>query len=105
MRFVKAAIISAVLIAAASGAASAEILINIDKATQRMTVSVDGVRRFNWPVSTGRAGYATPSGTFRIFRMEKTYFSKEWDDAPMPNAMFFTPAGNAIHGTYETAHL
>jgi hypothetical protein len=103
--FLRAAIVSSVLVLVAGASASAEILININKATQRMTVSVDGVQRFNWPVSTGKPGYATPSGRFWIFRMEKTYFSKEWDDAPMPNTMFFTPEGNAIHGTYETAHL
>jgi len=103
--FLRAAMVSAVLAIATVGAANADILININKATQRMTVSVDGVQRYNWPVSTGKPGYATPSGSFTIFRMEKTYFSKEWDDAPMPNAMFFTGQGNAIHGTYSTGRL
>ena len=37
--------------------------------------------------------------------MEATYFSKEWDDAPMPYAIFFTPQGHAIHGTLETGRL
>jgi len=94
-----------VLFAAACSAVSATLVITIDKAAQRMTVSIDGKVRYNWPVSTGKAGYATPSGRFSIFRMEKTYFSKEWDDAPMPNAMFFTAAGNAIHGTYQIGRL
>src|SRR5262249_36777440 len=40
------------------------ILINIDKTKQEMTVFLDGVERYSWPVSTGRAGYSTPSGTF-----------------------------------------
>jgi len=105
VRFFKSVLVAAAFVTAMAGAANAEILININKATQRMTVSVDGVQKYVWPVSTGKAGYATPSGTFWIFRMEKTYFSKEWDDAPMPNAMFFTPEGNAIHGTYETGYL
>jgi len=103
--FLRASIVSLFLVLLAGGSASAGILIKINKATQRMTVSVDGVQRFNWPVSTGKPGYATPSGRFWIFRMEKTYFSKEWDDAPMPNTLFFTPEGNAIHGTYETGRL
>ena len=70
-----------------------------------MTVRVDGALKYTWPVSTGKAGYATPSGTFTIFRMEKKYASKEWDNAPMPNTMFFTPQGNAIHGTYSVGNL
>lgn len=27
--------------------------------------------------------------------MEKVYFSKQWDNAPMPNFMFFTQRGHA----------
>jgi hypothetical protein len=105
MWFLRTAMVAAVLAIATVGTANADILININKATQRMTVSVNGVQKYNWPVSTGKPGYATPSGRFTIFRMEKTYFSKEWDNAPMPNAMFFTAAGNAIHGTYSTGRL
>src|SRR5262245_32945209 len=81
------------------------VLISIDKTTQQMTVSVDGVRKYTWPVSTGRAGYATPSGSFKPFRLEKDHFSKEWDDAPMPHSIFFTTKGHAIHGSYETKRL
>ena len=31
--------------------------------------------------------------------MEKEHFSEEWDDAPMPNSIFFTHQGHAIHGS------
>jgi hypothetical protein len=57
--FLKAGMVSAILAIATVTAANADILININKATQRMTVSVDGVQRYNWPVSTGKPGYAT----------------------------------------------
>jgi hypothetical protein len=83
----------------------AAVLVTIDKATQQMTVSVDGERRYTWPVSTGRAGYATPSGSFKPFRLEKDHYSREWDDAPMPNSIFFTQKGHAIHGSFETRRL
>jgi hypothetical protein len=83
----------------------AEILITVDKTLQRMTVAVDGERLYVWPVSTGRAGYATPAGRFKAFRMEKDHYSKEWDDAPMPQAIFFTSQGHATHGTYEAKRL
>jgi hypothetical protein len=85
--------------------ARAAIIISIDKSLQQMTVSVDGVRRHTWPVSTGRTGYATPSGNFKPFRMEAEHYSKEWDDAPMPHSIFFTPKGHAIHGSFETRRL
>ena len=97
----KAAILAAFVVVSADGAAWANILILIDKAAQRMSVRVDGVNRYNWPVSTGRAGYATPSGTFTPFRMEAEHFSQEWDDAPMPYSIFFTRKGHAIHGSYH----
>jgi hypothetical protein len=85
--------------------ARADLLINVDKAKQEMTVTVDGEQRYVWPVSTGRQGYDTPDGDFKPFRMEKDHFSREWDDAPMPNSIFFTKIGHAIHGTYETKNL
>jgi hypothetical protein len=85
--------------------ARANIMIIIDKSAQKMTVSVNGQDRYTWPVSTGRSGYDTPSGEFQTFRMEKDHFSREWDDAPMPNSIFFTKIGHAIHGTFEARNL
>ena len=66
---------------ALSGPATASVLVTVNKATQRMTVLVDGETRYSWPVSTGMKGYATPAGTFRPFRLEEEHYSKEWDDA------------------------
>jgi hypothetical protein len=79
--------------------AHAELLITIDRSSQRMTVDVDGNTRYVWPVSTGAPGYDTPSGQYKPFRMEADHFSKEWDDAPMPHSIFFTMQGHAIHGS------
>ena len=81
------------------------IVINIDKTKQKMTVLLDGVQRYDWPVSTGKAGYSTPSGTFTPLSMNKVWYSKEWDNAPMPHAIFFMKDGHAIHGSYEVKHL
>jgi len=63
------------------------------------------VQRYDWPVSTGKAGYSTPSGTFAALSMNKVWYSKEWDNAPMPHAIFFMKDGHAIHGSYEVKHL
>jgi hypothetical protein len=88
-----------------AGSAQANVLISINKSSQHMTVSVDGVNRYSWPVSTGRSGYSTPSGNYTPFRMEEDHYSKEWDDAPMPHSIFFTPKGHAIHGSYDVKRL
>src|SRR6195256_3153384 len=85
--------------------ANANVLITIDKTNQRMTVAVNGETRWNWRVSTGRAGRETPSGKFQAFRMEADHFSKEFDDAPMPHSIFFTKIGHAIHGSFDIRHL
>jgi hypothetical protein len=82
-----------------------DLLVTINKSSQKMTVSIDGVETYTWLVSTGGYGYSTPSGTFKPFRMEAVYFSKQWDDAPMPHAIFFTMQGHAIHGSPYTKRL
>jgi hypothetical protein len=81
-------------------AAGANVLINVDKSTQQMSVLVDGSPRYHFTVSTGRPGLGTPSGTFHPERMEVTWFSKEYYNSPMPHAIFFH-GGFAIHGSYE----
>ena len=91
--------------AALPATASADVLVTIDKASQHMTVSVDGQTRWSWPVSTGAAGHDTPSGSFQPSRLDRDHFSREWDDAPMPNAIFFTDMGHAIHGTSHVGAL
>jgi hypothetical protein len=70
-----------------------------------MTVSLDGVERYNWPVSTGMTRYSTPSGTYTALSMNEIWYSKEWDNAPMPHSVFFRKDGYAIHGSLEVRNL
>ena len=70
-----------------------------------MTVAVDGAQTYDWPVSTGRPGYDTPSGDFKPNRMDADHFSQEWDNAPMPHAIFIDLKGHAIHGFFDVKHL
>jgi len=95
---------AAALLGLGATAAHANVLISIDKSTQQMMVSVDGVPRYRWAVSTGRAGYGTPSGTYRPQRMERSWFSKLYYNSPMPYSIFFH-GGYAIHGSYEINRL
>jgi lipoprotein-anchoring transpeptidase ErfK/SrfK len=43
--------------------AQAAVVVQIDKSSQRMAISIDGMTRYTWPVSTGRNGYGTPNGS------------------------------------------
>src|SRR5271155_3390166 len=104
MRFLLVAFTGLMLLVTGS-AAQANIAITVDKNAQLMTVAVDGVQRYQWPVSTGIPSRETPNGTFRAFRMEEDHFSKEFDDAPMPHSIFFTKIGHAIHGTDSEGRL
>jgi lipoprotein-anchoring transpeptidase ErfK/SrfK len=81
------------------------VLINIDKTKQKMTVFIDGVEKYDWPVSTGRSGYSTPSGTYTPTSMNEVWYSKQWDNSPMPHSIFFMKDGHAIHGSYEVRTL
>jgi lipoprotein-anchoring transpeptidase ErfK/SrfK len=84
--------------------ARADVMVHIDKYSQRMAVSIDGTPRYNWPVSTGRNGYGTPSGVFRPQMMARRWFSRRYYNSPMPHSIFFYH-GFAIHGTYELSQL
>ena len=103
--FLSASLLAAALAILSAAPAWAKVLIAIDQSAQRMTVSVDGEVRYSWPVSTGRAGYGTPDGTFRPNRMELSHFSQRFDNAPMPHSIFFTQVGHAIHGSLDVGHL
>jgi L,D-transpeptidase catalytic domain len=99
--YLRLAAVAALAALVAAAPARADLLIQIDKSTQQMTVTADGEQLYVWPVSTGVSGYDTPAGAFTPFRKEKEHYSREWDDAPMPYSVFFTQKGHAIHGTYH----
>lgn len=80
-------------------AASAERLIaRVDKSKQTMIVTLDDEIIYNWLVSSGKKGFDTPSGEWTAQSKFIKYFSKKYDNAPMPYAVFFFD-GYAIHGT------
>lgn len=83
--------------------ALAETNIVIDKSTQTMTVDSDE-GQYQWPVSTARRGYSTPSGSFRPYSLQTMHYSKKYDNSPMPYSIFFT-GGFAIHGTPHVGNL
>ena len=99
------ALVAAIVMSAlAWSPARADVVVQIDKSSQRMAVSVDGATRYNWPVSTGRSGYGTPSGVFRPQTMARRWFSRRYYNSPMPHSIFFY-YGFAIHGTNDISWL
>jgi len=82
----------------------AETVVTISKSQQQLAVTVDGEELYRWPVSTGRRGLDTPSGSFRPIRFERKWFSRQYDWSPMPYSIFFH-GGYALHGTYEKRRL
>jgi len=89
---------------ALTNSASAAIVVDIDRSVQRMAVTVDGVPRYNWRVSTARRGYITPPGTYHPEMPARYWFSRKYYNSPMPHSIFFY-GGFAIHGSYEISHL
>ncbi|MBV9558284.1 MAG: L,D-transpeptidase [Pseudolabrys sp.] len=93
-----------VAVVSLSAPVRAEVTVAIDKTQQTMSVSINGAPTYNWAVSTGTPGRDTPNGRFTAQRLAKVYYSKKFDDAPMPNSVFFYE-GYAIHGTLEENKL
>jgi lipoprotein-anchoring transpeptidase ErfK/SrfK len=83
--------------------AKAEVVITIQKSTQTMYVETS-TDTYEWPISTGRKGYNTPSGEYRPYLLKRLHYSKKYDNAPMPWSIFFHE-GYAIHATGEVERL
>jgi lipoprotein-anchoring transpeptidase ErfK/SrfK len=97
------ALAAAVLLCAAPAMASS-IVARINLSEQVMRVYVNGAQRYVWPVSTARRGYVTPVGTYRPQRLEPMWYSRKYDNSPMPHSVFFR-GGYAIHGTNSIRRL
>lgn len=48
------------------------------------------------PITSGRPGYETPTGTFHVTYKDIDHWSRAYD-APMPYSVFFTDTGVAFH--------
>jgi lipoprotein-anchoring transpeptidase ErfK/SrfK len=74
------------------------LVLKADLGAQRLTVIENGKAKYTWPISSGRRGFATPTGTFRPQWASKMWHSRQYEWAPMPHAVFFH-RGTAFHGT------
>ncbi len=96
--------LTALVFALATTSALAGVVARIDISTQTMTVEEDGAIVYSWAVSTARNGYRTPRGSYRPTRMHKMWYSRKYDNSPMPYSIFFS-GGYAIHGTNYVKNL
>ena len=85
-----------------------KIVATISLSEQKMFVAVTDSRgktqKYAWDVSTGRSGFDTPRGQFTPTWLSKDHKSSQYEDAPMPNAVFFNQ-GIAVHGTEAISRL
>lgn len=96
----------ALLLAPLSSASAfaANLIAKVDISTQTMVVTHNGVVKYKWPVSTGRKGYSTPTGTYSAKWLSRHHRSRKYNNAPMPYAVFYH-RGYAVHATYDTKRL
>ena len=92
------------LLLAAPSYAHAYVDINIDLSSQTMTVHSGSGETYVWPISSGRAGHATPRGVFRPRALYAMVHSAKYGNAPMPHSIFFY-GQYAIHGTTAVGDL
>ena len=75
---------------------------------QRMVLTVVDQMGFKqtitWKVSTGKAGFETPTGAWQPTWLSLDHHSQTYDNAPMPYAVFFT-GGYAVHATEFVGRL
>jgi lipoprotein-anchoring transpeptidase ErfK/SrfK len=93
-------------LAAGGGEAHAanKLVAQVSISQQTMQVLVDGRPAFEWKVSTGREGHRTPTGSYKPTRLEEMWYSRKYDNAPMPHAVFFH-GGYAVHATNYVKRL
>ncbi len=91
-------ILAVLILVGAAAPASAGIVARIDISSQTLKVYENGHLAHAWRVSTARKGYRTPVGSYRPTRMHRMWYSRKYDNSPMPHSIFFH-GGYAIHGT------
>ena len=96
--------IMATLLGMTAQGSTAALEARIDISSQQMTVSHYGRVLYSWPVSTARAGYVTPRGSYRPQRLARMWYSRKYDMSPMPHSVFFH-GGYAVHATNYVKRL
>jgi lipoprotein-anchoring transpeptidase ErfK/SrfK len=83
---------------------SSTLLVKVNISSQRMNVYKNGKLLYRWKISTGRKGYATPTGRWKPKYLVKMHYSRKYHNSPMPYSIFFYK-GVACHGTKSVWRL
>ena len=86
---------------APAGNGGPKVIVDVDLTAQRMYVHFPDGTEETWPISSGRPGFDTPDGKYKPQWVDPDHVSKQYQDAPMPYAIFFDLKGHAIHGSYQ----
>jgi hypothetical protein len=97
-------VVAALMLATLAQPAGADVLVVIDKSTQQVRVLADGDLAHVFKTSTGKYGRGTPVGSYGVERLHRHWYSRKYDNAPMPHSIFFYK-GYAIHGTTWISRL
>ncbi|MGE4069890.1 MAG: L,D-transpeptidase family protein [Lysobacterales bacterium] len=83
-----------------AGAGPVVMLVSLPQ--QLAFVYRNGVRIGITTISSGRPGYETPTGVFRILQKRREHYSNLYDSAPMPYMQRLTWDGVALHAGHIT---
>ena len=76
---------------------SGPLVVLVSVPEQTMHVYRNGILIGRTTVSTGSKGHSTPGGVFSILGKSKEYYSKKYDNAPMPHMHRLTNTGICMH--------
>ena len=83
-------------------------IVVISLADQKAYIYRNGVRIAHSKVSTGKRGYETPTGRYKILQKKKKHTSNLYEDGDMPFMQRLTWDGIALHGgwvpNYPASH-
>jgi lipoprotein-anchoring transpeptidase ErfK/SrfK len=94
----------AALRSATSESPGQQVTARVDVSEQKMRVYIGADLVHEFDVSTGRKGYGTPTGRYQVQWTHPKWYSRKYDMAPMPWAVFFH-GGFAVHGTTAVKRL
>lgn len=80
------------------------VVVVVSLPAQQAQVYRNGIRIGMSPVSTGRPGFETPSGVYKILEKAREHRSNLYEDAPMPYMQRLTWDGIALHAGILPGH-
>jgi lipoprotein-anchoring transpeptidase ErfK/SrfK len=79
--------------------ATGKMVVTVDLDARVISVFRDGHEIGTAVALLGTTKHPTPLGTFPILRKNREYFSRKYNNAPMPHSLWLTNTGIAIHGS------